>query len=299
MKKFMLVGNCQTGPISSLMSLSKTFSETYDIVPFSLIHTVDKTTLSDISLIKKVDLIISQQLYNEQFGIFNTKVLSEICKKENVQLIILSNPFFKGYYPFAIHLHNIDPQKQKVPISQDGIIFYSYHKKLTVEQACTLWTKISSSTVTRDFATKTCASSLKEFVQRERHEPSTEVVLRYFLKNYRSKKLMHSLNHPTNILYKEIVQTYMRSLGINEEIPIPKNELQGNVSYPIMDAVRHALRLTHACDDAFTVFGIKKDLLSYAEYLYDFYKNNTEIFKLNVHRCTTTIDTISEIESSL
>lgn len=296
----MLVGNCQIGPVFQLLSQSKSFSETYRLIPLPSIHTIDEATRSDTNLLNNVDLIISQHIIDEAFGIFTTKKLVNTCRDHGIPFALMFNPYFEGYYPCVIHMCDVDIERHNVPISQDAIVFYSYVKGLDVDDACRLWINISSSSALEDFARQACVSSFKELIRREKCLNTKSLDLHFLLNNYRKKRLMHSLNHPTNIFYKEMAENLLTTIGINETLTVPQNELQGAVSYPTMDAVRSALRLSYKDEsNDFIVLGVRKKLIDYVAFLYDFYKREPCIVEKNISLQVHKLDGVDRLTQSL
>lgn len=260
---------------------------------------MDEKALSGAGLFDNIDLVFSQQIFNEKFGIFHTKNLKKICIEKGIRFVHMFNAYFEGYYPCVIHVPDIVISKHRVPISQDAIVFYSFTKGLEIDAACKLWKTISSSSAMKDFSRKTCAASIKELVRREKNMDVKSSVLHFFLKNYRRRRLMHSLNHPTNEFLKETVQILLQTMGIEEDVLLPENELLGWISYPTMNAVRDALGLSYESDDGFVVLGMRKDLPEYIEFLYDFYRSEPGIVEKNISLQARKLHSIDTLVQSL
>ena len=115
-KNICILGNCQAGPISNILKMSKDFNEYYTVVKVVLLHNI-KSKKDFFYYLECSDIILSQPFYNLPGMDIQ---ISDLKKMKKV--IVYPNMYFDGYFPFYGYLHGVSGRKMK-PVCWDYVNF--------------------------------------------------------------------------------------------------------------------------------------------------------------------------------
>ena len=239
--KCLFIGICHIGAISTILKDIPSFTAIYnDILSYTIFSTSEEEMGNILeNIVPTCDLVLSQPVSDNyrNNNIFSTTSLRSKIKPGAVHLVI-ANCYFTGYdpIPFQItdnngtitHLNNVSYFPS---ISLISII----NKNL--DQACIDWCNPSAHTTEEiSFNYLSSINALKSREEKifDSGIPIDISISDYIEKNYQSKFLFHTYNHPTNELLFELVKRILHKLGIPLSITkchISK-ELLGDITIP-------------------------------------------------------------------
>jgi hypothetical protein len=289
MKKYAIIANCQGGPLQELLKGSKEFSSQYENVPLPSIQNWAQPQYELFwETIADLDLVIAQPLLSPRYANARIESLREHIDPD--KLLVISNIFFEGYYPTVIHMRNVNFQKYNVPIAQCGLILGMYMSSVKLPDALPLLKKFMQTKI--NSLGDVASASIQKLSNRERTYQVDIRVGGWVRKHFRERRMMHSLNHPSNFTLRHLCNSLLRKLGIQPESNSKREELLGDVSFPIFPNVADALNLNFNSKPSYTVVGKTMNVREYIEFLYNFYsrepviaRENFDLFSEKIHAC--------------
>lgn len=255
MKKCMVYGNCHIWPIRKYLMSSKSFSRSYQMIEVDPVHQCNMDKGLNEELIKNCDLFIYQKV-GDAFGPYlSTDYLLGQLPDQCIR-ISFGNAYFKGYYPsfdtdpkfpygdVSVRklLHEGKRKEEIISILSDED-FYSYEEVIT-----------------------TLEESFKELRSREKNIDIP--VCDYIEKNYQSKHLFYTFNHPNYHIIRYLAKRMLEMLGISkrEIAHIVYDKEFSNEIHPIYPSVVKHLKLS--CINRNHRFTLKNQFyLTFEEYI--------------------------------
>ncbi|MGA2404433.1 MAG: WcbI family polysaccharide biosynthesis putative acetyltransferase [Syntrophobacteraceae bacterium] len=275
MKNCVIIANCQQGPLKFLLRSLDQFNRSYKLIDIAHVHTWSAQDVNSFTgIYESADLILSQPIFDNYFGLAKTQLLLEYNNKaRKIPIIMFPNIDFIGFFPFSIRIP-IRPERVFSPEAQCGIIFWSFING---------YDEIRASEFCAEFYNDDSHSELYRTIYSlalQRLE-TTEMMFRmdanvsYLFRNkYMDEKLMHNRWHPSNTVYTFIASRILGALGVYENVTAPKREFTIQDEMPIAGAVKKALGIKFDDDDCFYNLGVLQSMPEYISTVYSFYGQN-------------------------
>ena len=218
-KKICIVhANCQGEPLIERLNASPDFSDQYECVLYT---NYTKQPIPDESL-SKCDLFLYQFLGQGWNELASEALLAKL--PQTAQHICIPNIFFKGYWPLWSGTPGFDYRCSHL----DSLI----EKGLPPEETAMLYlhSDIGKKFDLLDLVSKT----LEQERERETHTPIK--YLDIILDNYRSTRLMNTVNHPGSLLMKHVAKGVLSQLKLwapNDAVYDAMDEPFGEFEQPI------------------------------------------------------------------
>lgn len=278
MHKCLLIANCQVGPISKLLKHSESFISRYELEALPPAHTWSKAFIQSLpQKISDCDMVISQPLLSDNFGYAAHGAL----KKQSIPTLFFPVAFFEGYFPTIVHLKNFNQIEHKgVPMAQCGLPLFFYFNNYSLGQAVNeYYLYLERDDI--DFH-KLCQKSIHGLKDREDKLGLDVRISSFIEEKYRTHKLMHSLNHPTNLFFFHIVNSILSLLGLG---PVDEryicDEMLGGVQFPLFPNVKKSLQIEFDDEVFFKIHEKYYSIPQYIVFLYEFYNKNKALGELN------------------
>ena len=233
-----LYGNCQLGALCKLLR-EYTDYNVHNITNYDIVW--NKKPLPEI--LSKVDVFVYQPLCG--YGNYDTKYIIENVLPKHCRKISVSYLYFLGYFP-DYYKNSDENQKTITPQKPYGLFPYGHQKIKTEFSKCANIEKTIIESKSENFV-------CKEFVESEfrrgmeklqDNENSVDIKLYDFIdKNYRTQKLFHTVNHPSNILLQYTYNLLAEKLGVDAINLSGKPEYLGTITSIIYPCVTTHLGL--------------------------------------------------------
>jgi|LGVF01.2.fsa_nt_gb hypothetical protein len=233
--KILYIGNCQSKPLNTI---SKMLCEKKGARFFSINHKLLLVNPSKAEeIINNCDLIISQPL-SDRFDHYSTKSMKE---RFGERFIVIPNLFFQGYFPDLTYSGN-EGQRNLSPIGDyhSALAIASFKLGVTSDRAVRVYNNQDfwSDPITSNIPNE----SLKELKVRE---VECDIKVSDFVEEYyRSRPLFFTVNHPTSILFKCMVERIFDFLGVRyasvDDFFIRNNLIDGPI-FAMPEAYKNAV----------------------------------------------------------
>ncbi len=211
----LLYGNCQSGTLYKYLKTNYPDMYNYNYI-INWKKLKDKDYVFPAEIAKNADIFIYQPLKNH--GNLDTDFIKNNLLKKSCVCISMPYILFLGYFPDYVHPDERN-DKTKSKKYTFGAFPYGHGQlnKLILKNCYTINEIIELSRkddfLSEDFIWNKLETSLQ--VLRER-EKSTDIKIADFIEqNYDKFKLFHSVNHPTNYLYKELIKQVLLVLHLD------------------------------------------------------------------------------------
>ena len=232
-------GNCQTGPITELMSCSKEFTEDYYLIKMPMVQRLDAETVSNgfnQDFMECVDLFITMNI--SKTNKFSEKVSTDNIRSqvsEKCRMVIIPNCHFTAYFPQTGRKNiNYLPYFLKPHPSID-VTEPDYYAEVAIQND----SPITRPTV-NDILTNH-ADTIHEMIVRE--EECDIKISDYILSQYRSRRIFYSSNHPTKDVLETVVRRLLSYLGYSDNLIDKEVQLLDTVKPYIYPEVYETLQL--------------------------------------------------------
>ena len=275
MKKCVIIGNCQQGPIKFLLRSVDSFNLSYTIVDLSPVHTWNMDNVNNFpNLYNEADIILTQPIFDSKFGIANTSELIEFNNRaKKIPIIIFPNVDFIGFTPFTTRIP-IRTDKTFAPDAQCGIVLWcfinGYDRHKAVNFCREFYRNESYATLYKSIYN----IALKKLENVEILLNINVNVSYLFRHRYMDEKLMMNRWHPSNVVYTFIADRLLSSFDIYDKVITPKREFVVIDEIPISIAVKNALGIKFDYGECFYYLGSLLSLSEYVSTLYSFYGEN-------------------------
>lgn len=275
MKKCVIVGNCQQGPIKFLLRSVDSFNRSYTIVDLPPVHTWNMDNVANFpSQYNEADIILTQPIFDSKFGMANTSELIEFNNSaRKIPVIIFPNIDFIGFAPFATRIP-IRTDKAFAPDAQCGIVLWCFINGYSRDKAINFCGEFY-----RNESHATLYKSIYDIALKRLENVETVFnmganVSYLFRHRYMDEKLMLNRWHPSNVVYTFISNRLLSCFGIYDKVITPKREFMLHDEMPISNAVKNALGIKFDDGECFYYLGHLFSLNEYVSTLYSFYGEN-------------------------
>lgn len=277
MKKGIIFGNCQSVAIREMLKV-KTVG--IDWIDFPRVDEISKKDVERLHQeIKEADYIFLQRVndeYRNSLGV-GTNTLTKLA---NVQVFTFPSIYWNGYNPELCYFKNLDGST--IPGFygyHNKVIYYCYMMGATVEETLSFLNS-------QDAILEIDDISLSFETLREREGTLDVKVSDYIERNYKERRLFHTINHPDNALLEYVCDELMLKANIKAKVHNlnPSKEYLGFTRYPILPAVNRALKLNFKDGQGYLIKDEKIDSENLVRRFFDFYNNNREILSFNKKR---------------
>ena len=235
---FVLYGNCQMKAISEIFMKYIPGHEYTYITNYTLIKDVNKDSkISDdmLTLLNNADVFIYQPISG--YYCFDTDNIIK-CIRPNCIKISFAYLYFLGYFP-----DYIDDKNNAKTITEEfpyGLYPYGYESiRKLLFCGKNIWEIISivqdPEFLTSEYVINKMNYGLKTL---EEKESGTTIKLSEFIRNnYKTMRLFHTVNHPTNALLNELVNNILDVLGMKHVLILDDDEYIGahsSIIYPVV-----------------------------------------------------------------
>lgn len=218
--KIVVVGNCQSRPIATII---KQIAPSTEIIGVVVVHlATDKEKSENLALYASADIIIAQLVAdNYPCDYVRTKFLLE---KFNGKIVVINNLFFKGYNPDWSYKRLNGGGLLKGPMGDyhnDGI-FSSWAAGTSIQDTKEL---LYSDLYLKKY-NHVALESLNEL--RLREQLSDISIVDFINEKMKQQRLFWSFNHPSNSLLELYTKKILDFIGVSIELKLEnKNESLG------------------------------------------------------------------------
>jgi len=267
--KIVILGNCQSGPLETLLRHRGGVKH----IKSYLEHSLNKETLNDADLreIESADLIISQPLLSESFGPLETKKLTG--SRKNV--LIIPNLYFTGMHPELVYVGSSKNRlKSQLDEYHSAIAIAAFFAGLSVKETISLYRS-------REFF-EDCGffdewqESLREYLLREY---VCDISLFKYLQGKAKRDLMfYTVNHPALPLLAQLASAILELFDIqpNWQTAI-RDEFKFLVIYPVWTPLVGYYGLGFQNNDNFYVKNRPISLEKYLNLTFKDYRERTPL----------------------
>lgn len=237
MKKYSVLGNCQSGPIADLLRTCDGFSQRYEYVPVKPVHTIDPKKDSDIlEMFDDLDLLIYQPVVDERrFGSF---VSSRIVSRLGPRSVAVCVPplYYGGYFPTFEAINWLEGPLRSV---HDYFLVACFLNNLDEGEALSLY---SSDYLSEEVILSQHRGFINGLRQRE-NKFSVDVRVSDFInENFQKSQLFYTFNHPTPDMLIYLCNSIISLLSIDGRVGAIDDRFS-DLRLPIASRVKEALGL--------------------------------------------------------
>ena len=254
MKKYTIYANCQGQALAKILNSSKSFSSQYQYIKIKQVQNIDPNELNKLieEVIPEVDLFIYQPVsekYNNNLKYSSKYIVKQL--KKACRRISFPSCYFRGYYPELRVVKNENNRSIDIRFKVNGEsllsilvhdvnIIKGFVEKKSIEEIKNNF--INEDFYDKSFLDKTLNQTLLALESRE-NDLDIDVKISSFIKdNFRTKRLFHTFNHPTNVLFKYIAERILEFLSIESNFKYLPDSLD-HASFPVYQSTYKKLRL--------------------------------------------------------
>ena len=269
LSKFVLYGNCQINPISSIILKSNKFSSYFcfqkGIKPVHTLGEKDKESLQKI--LEGVDLFIYQKVGTAFGDFFSTDFLKTFLKKSCIR-ICLPNCYFRGYHPESVYFRVNNKRVGQFCDYHDINVLREWLNNTSPKNIAKMF--LDSEYYSSDLIFKNAQESLSELKMRE--EECDICISDFIEEHWTDSRLFHTINHPSTETLLELVNRILKLIDIpgvkkDEELP----NFSSGIRPPIYKSIEKYTKI--ACDERIKIHGKDYSLSSYLQKLMEQYEN--------------------------
>lgn len=290
-KKCLVYGNCQTHPLTRILSANKEFSHQYEIIKFKPVFRIDRSDLENLKTIcQEVDLFIYQPVKSGYRGIeeLGTNYLQTLLKSQS-HSISFHSLYFNVYNPEIIYIKKPDSiDEDKVFIGPFG----DYHNKNIIDmfiRGCKITEVIeflhNPEALDRTKIQEKFRLSIEELIKRENAFEIDVKIANYIRDNYQSRRLFWSMNHPSNDVIIKCAYDILEGIGISTTSvsksffmkSLTSIEFLNGTYFSIHPAICEALELKFPNPNLYFNNGMAFSLNDAASKFFRFYDKNPQV----------------------
>ncbi len=221
-KAVLIHGNCQTSPMKLYLKKNSRFSSEFIIYDIPPIHAVNKNkemVFQSEYLYKDVNLFITHVISEKnKFGYHLSTDYLQKHLPEKCRIVKVINLWFEGYFPQ--HGEKVDSEVVcHIPGAfcwQDINLERMGERKENIEEILSVVK--NDDYYPAEFLQKNFETALKNL--RERENVVDIGISEYLADICKKEVLFYSVNHPKNIVIKEIIRRVLRYIGLYNETEI-------------------------------------------------------------------------------
>lgn len=247
MKKFAIIANCQRRPIAQALKKNTDFSANFQEVMFPPVFQMEDKHFKHLeNWLPKLDLIIYQPVESENFKTARSGHIEKVVPK--AKRLKIPNLYFAGYHnglvKFGVELSKLDEYKRDIEscgVQHYKFLVNSFQKGLSVTE--TYSRLVNHELLSADEILKSCSRSISALRQREMMAGVDIPVSDVIAQSFKSEKLFHIHNHPSNHMLGIFLSALFDKLGLKDKPTIEGPELLAHEYPPILPNVAQALKL--------------------------------------------------------
>jgi glycosyltransferase involved in cell wall biosynthesis len=204
-----IFGNCQSGPLTSLITH---LAPELKMIRLKPVHLIDEGMKDDFfKLLLTIDILIHQQIS----GTFGDLSIDSLKKKfPNIKYISFPNIYFDGYFPFirSYRLENGQTLKGTLGDYHDSRIYDGFVQGDSVDV-------VFETIINTNLETNIDEISKKSLATLQTRELNLDILISdYIQKEYQNKTLFYIYNHPVNEVLIEVALRILKFMGISPAI---------------------------------------------------------------------------------
>ncbi|NDV91685.1 hypothetical protein GTH32_10870 [Alteromonas sp. 345S023] len=247
MKRFAIIANCQRRPIVQALKKNTDFSANFlEVMLPPVFQMEDKHFRHLENWLPKLDLIIYQPVESETFKTARSANIENVVPK--AKRLKIPNLYFAGYHSglvkFGVELNKFDEYKRHIEVcgvQHYKFLIHCFQKGLSVSE--TYSRLVNHELLSSDDIVNSCNESISVLRQREVMAGVDIPVSEAIAQNFKSTKLFHIHNHPSNHMLSIFLGSLFDKLGLKEKPLIEGPELLAHEYPPILPNVAQALDL--------------------------------------------------------
>lgn len=270
--KILLVGSCQMDAMLESLGTQDKLLNKYDlesIVVFK--EDIDESSFKE--KLKNTSFLIAHKINTETSELFNYDNLRKLSHEFKFKFVILPYMFFNGYWPNVDYIiHNGEK------LGQNGNLYHEKRLYELVQQNDNLNLQNIFDRYSQQISLEDVIDNLLNTlsIMHEKNKVHDDVqmidILSFIIKNYKTKKLFYTNNHPTLDLIKYCTKMTMNILKIDcDDLSLEKTK---NILNTFVSPIHHSVR------DGLSLKFEDKKLVSYNKEisLYDWLKDEYELY---------------------
>lgn len=216
-KRIAFYGSCHAEAMSRLFLATPWLVDTYEVLYSLPYYLMDEQEINDFSntVLPTIDYFIYQPISHEaENGKFATAPLLQNLKRDAVT-VTFAYSHFELYSPFCLYAPSTFPEFPP--------LYVDYEVGALVAKGSSLEAIIEGFEHRKviDFSQTLLEQNLSELRKREDRvlpgdRPIDVKVADYIAENFRERQLFNSMNHPSNVLLKEISERVVEKMGHTE-----------------------------------------------------------------------------------
>ncbi|GFK95705.1 hypothetical protein NNJEOMEG_03573 [Fundidesulfovibrio magnetotacticus] len=286
-KTALIIGNCQSIAMSSILELHEEFTSEYSIInSIPPIHEMSielQHFVSDM-LLPRIDLLVTQDLLN-----LHCPLKTNVAKGIAQSTIVFPTFHFTGYFPDMVTLKTDDATPRNAPLTNyhSALIVTSYFDGVTPEDCAKRLT--SGDWIERGYRTY-LSSLFEELYHRERHWDVKFTDNLY--KSYKSGILFHTFNHPNACLLHDAANSLLGILGMGrlpQHIVNATSDRLNYIQWLVNEKIRNELSLVQNGSACFSIYSAKISAVDFVRSHYQHYETNSLIVEKCIDICRKAI----------
>jgi hypothetical protein len=247
------------------------------------------------ALYDSADVILTQPIFDDNFGLAKTQVLFAFNNENRkIPIIMLPNVDFVGFFPFSIRIP-IRPERVFSPEAQCGIIFWCFTNGYDEARASKFYLEFYHDDSHAEIYKIIYSMALQRLEYLEKTFGIDANVSYLFRYKYMDEKLMHTRWHPSNYVFNFIANRVLSSLGVYGNVTVPKREFMIQDEMPIVGAIKKTLGIKFDDDDCFYNLGVLQNIPEYIASSYSFYRQNMPTVEATSRMSSFKLQTIDNI----
>jgi hypothetical protein len=279
LKKAVIIGNCQSGPLASLLGRSPDFASSYAVRHFPPVHLISKSEVEELHQeLAGASLLVTQPItsnYRGGLGL-GTEDLKRLVPR-SADVFVWPSLYWEGYNPELFYLRD----QKRLPVT----VPFDYHHKLILRAFLSGLSEAEAVDYIANPASFSCEfsyaqASLEEL--RRREESLDLKVVAFIEQTFRTKRLFFTFNHPSVTILHHIAAQILQAVGKGDAAPLnPSFEPLNSTRYPILPTVHTALGLKLPHDSSICIKNKIQTAVEVVREYYFFYSNNPALVELN------------------
>jgi len=241
---FTVLGNCQTTAIADGLLKSEEFFKEYELLRIPPVHTISHDKQKDyFNRLRDIDLILTQPITDHnRFPFLNNDIVKSSTKKN---IITFPSAYYSGYFPTY---ESVDFLKGSMHNVHDYLVMKAFLENKSSDE--TLYLKDNLGPLSDTFIFNQHINSIASLHRRELNSKSDIFLSSFIIENFRTNKLFHTFNHPTEITLNHLINEILSKIGIKKSTFTCHNkpESLGHIRIPINKRIKEILGLSFAED---------------------------------------------------
>ena len=251
-----IYANCFGKDLKLYLEQIPEFTNIYNEIHY--FYVVDCVSKIDLEAIKNCKLFLYQHVSAEalkdnsgrnlDISQYTSDSLVRILPKDAIT-ISFPSPYFTAYFPYGVTLKDIPNEnlRNQYPDHFPGYCFNRnlLEKLLQKEAPQEIANYLNNPTLySREEILKNVSTTFSNLEYREIKNRIDIPLSGFIRRNYKFKRLFHTTNHPTKIIFEYVIERILSILNIpHSEIILPFDNMMKYARVPILSCVKRALEL--------------------------------------------------------